>query len=36
MNEATAIHFLFLASLLRRKLGEGSVVGRTEAATTPD
>ena len=24
MNEATAIHFLFLASLIRRRLGQAS------------
>jgi hypothetical protein len=37
MNEATAIHFLFLASLLRRKLGEpGSAAARTESATHTD
>jgi hypothetical protein len=37
MNEATAIHFLFLASLLRRKLGEpGSAAGRTESLTHTD
>jgi hypothetical protein len=37
MNEATAIHFLFLASLVRRKLGEtGSGMGQPESATRTD
>jgi hypothetical protein len=32
MNEATAIHFLFLASLIRRKLGDRSAASPTERA----